>query len=188
MATKFNLDKFRSDAKLRISELETGIDDARGRRDRLERQWMTEYRAHDPHESISYDLMKETEKLIHRLEKEHNNLTVLTAERGYASEYLYSDVNAYEIVGIPSAKSLLVRELDTELTPEAKTKLHASFIPGGFCGHFENDLQEWTYTSNPSNPVLTVLLHNDGNYYLAGSRTCPFRLHTEPYHHYDFNF
>ena len=73
-------------------------------------------------------------------------------------------------------------------TPEAREARMASFVPGGFVGHFDNSLQEWTFESDESNPIYTVRRHKNGKFYRPGTRTCPFIMHDGPYEHYDFNY
>lgn len=117
---------------------------------------------------------------------EHNQ--PFTAERWYMTEYLYSDAHAYEVIEVYSLRKMDVRRLDAKLTTNAKKKLQDSFIPGGFIGHTDNDLQEWTFESNVDNPIITVRLHKDGRYYRPSSRSVYFMIHDSPYEIHDFNF
>lgn len=111
-----------------------------------------------------------------------------TKEKWYMSEYLYSDRQAYEVVEVYSWHKMAVRQLKAIEVPEAQARRKASFIPGGFVGHFDNSLQEWTFESDETNPILIVRRHNDGWFYRPNTRTCPFIPHTEPYEFYDFNY
>lgn len=106
----------------------------------------------------------------------------------YASQYLWSDVHAYQVIEEKTPNLIVVRELDTELTPEAKEALDASFIPGGFVGHFDNSKQDWIYRENQNNPLITIRRHKDGKFYQAGDRSCPFVIKSHPYKFYDYNF
>lgn len=109
-------------------------------------------------------------------------------ERWYMTECLHSDAHAYEVVEVYSWNKMDVRRLKATEKPEAREARLASFIPGGFVGTFDNSLQEWTFESDESNPILTVRQHKNGNFYRPGTRTCPFVMRDTPYEHYDFNF
>lgn len=123
------------------------------------------------------------EEVIHPLRVE-----LLPNEDKFFSEYLWSDVNAYEVVRQCTPDKYVVRELDAELTEEADKALKDSFEVGGFCGHFNNDCQEWTFKSNPKNPEIEIRRHKNGKWYRANTRTCPFILKDHPYKFYDYNF
>lgn len=110
------------------------------------------------------------------------------AEKWYMTEYLHSDAHAYEVVEVYGWNRMDVRKLKATEKPEAREARLASFVPGGFCGHFDNELQEWSFESDESNPVLSVRRHSDGRFYRPNTRTCPFVPHSEPYERYDFNF
>lgn len=109
-------------------------------------------------------------------------------ERLYMTECLHSDAHAYEVLEVYSRDRMDVRRLKATEKPEAREARLASFIPGGFVGNFDNSLQEWTFESDESNPILTVRRHKNGNFYRPGTRTCPFVMRDAPYEHYDFNF
>ena len=123
-----------------------------------------------------------------QLEKRKERNEPFAKEKWYMSEYLFSDRHAYEVVEVYSWRKMAVRQLKATEVPEAKEKRMTSFIPGGFVGHFDNSLQEWTYESDESNPILIVRQHSDGWFYRPNTRTCPFIPQTEPYEYYDFNF
>ena len=111
-----------------------------------------------------------------------------TKEKWYMTEFLYSDAHAYEVVEVYSRDKMDVRRLNATEKPEAKEARLASFIPGGFCGNFDNSLQDWTFESDEKQPILTVRRHKDGKFYRPNTRTCSFVPQTEPYEWYDFNF
>jgi len=102
----------------------------------------------------------------------------------YANRIGYSDIYPYEVVRRVSEKTIEVREMDAVLDPACKKELQESFVPGGFLGHTDNDLQKWIITSNPENRVERIRLHKDGKYYGSGM----FVLADEPVKHYDYNF
>ena len=68
----------------------------------------------------------------------YNNIKV----GDYATEYLWSDRHAYEVVEVKDQKHVKIRRLD------AKNK-----------AMYDND---WTYTSNPNNPVIELELTKYG--------------------------
>lgn len=109
-------------------------------------------------------------------------------EKWYMTNYLHSDAHAYEVVEVYSRDKMDVRRLKATEKPEAREARLASFVPGGFCGTFDNSLQDWTYESDEKQPIQTVRRHKDGKYYLPNTRTSPFVPQTEPYEWYDFNF
>jgi hypothetical protein len=111
---------------------------------------------------------------------------IMLQDKKYATEWLWSDAHAYEIIEEKSATIILVRQLKATIKPEAQKALHDSFVPGGFCGHFENDLQEWDFDTCESNPIETIRKHKDGRWYGCGKRR--FTIEAEPYEHFDYNF
>lgn len=106
-------------------------------------------------------------------------------EKKYANAHGYTDITPYEVVRRISDKTIEVREMDCERTDESKKAMADSFVPGGFVGHFDNDLQEWAIKSNESNPIIRARRHMDGCYYGGGKK---FRLSDEPRKFYDYNF
>ena len=111
-----------------------------------------------------------------------------TKDKWYMSEFLYSDVHAYEVVEVYTESKMAVRRMKATEVPEAREARMESFVPGGFCGTFDNSLQEWTYESDESNPIEIVRRHKDGYFYRPRTRTCAFVPQCEPYEHFDFNF
>ncbi len=99
----------------------------------------------------------------------------------YANKYLHSDVVPYEIVGRVSEKCLEVREMTA-----AMVKAAPLIAPGGFVGHFDNAKQEWTFSSNPGNPVERIRLGKNGEWKNSGGSR--FVLADEPRKFYDWNF
>lgn len=112
---------------------------------------------------------------------------IMSNEKKYASEHLRSDVHAYEIIGEKSATTLLVRRLKATRTQESKEQMAEPFVPGGFIWHFDNSLQEWTFETDESNPIIAIRRHKDGLFYAPNSSCC-FTIHEKPCEFYDFNF
>ena len=112
---------------------------------------------------------------------------IMAQDKKYASEHLWSDVHAYEILEEKTPTTLLVRRLKATRTQESREQMADSFVAGGFVGHFDNYLQEWTFESDESNPVIAIRRHKDGLFYAPHSSCC-FSIHEKPYEFYDFNF
>lgn len=155
--------------------------------ERLETIFYKAWRADESNQQ-KHDQFHEQCAKTRQIEDRIENNQPFTAERWYMTEYLYSDAHAYEVIEVYSFRKMDVRRLDAKLTTNAKKKLQDSFIPGGFIGHTDNDLQEWTFESNVDNPIITVRLHKDGRYYRPSSRSVYFMIHDSPYEIHDFNF
>ena len=70
----------------------------------------------------------------------------------YASEYLYSDVRAWEILRVVSDKCIEIRRMDSE-----HSCAHLEQVSGGFAGHVVGQRgQKVTYSSNPNNEVIRI--------------------------------
>lgn len=113
---------------------------------------------------------------------------LLPNDKKWFTQFLWSDAHCYEIVEQRTPDLYCVRQMDATITPEADKALKESFIPGGFCGHFDNSLQEWTFKSNEKNPVIAIRRHKNGKFYASNTRTCPFVMLNHQYEHYDYNF
>ena len=111
-----------------------------------------------------------------KLEKRVTNYT-------HASEHMYSDVRAWEILKVVSDNCIEIRRMDTEHSCS-----HLKQVPGGFAGHVVNQRdQKVAYESNPDNEVIRIRRRKGSNdqWVHKGVR---FSLQTEPYAFYDFNF
>ena len=83
-----------------------------------------------------------------------------------------------EVIRVVSPKCIEVREMDHEQTVFPK-----QFFPGGFCGHYaDNHAQDYTYSSNPTNPVNRIRLGK------KGWGNGQFRMSDTPCYFYDYNF
>jgi len=102
-------------------------------------------------------------------------------EYKYACHYMYTDVDAYEIVKVISDKTIEVRKMDSE-----HNIAHLKQYVGGFFGHVANQRdQKVTYASNPDNGVIRIRKKKNGDWGYKGLR---FGLSEKPYAFYDFNF
>jgi hypothetical protein len=99
----------------------------------------------------------------------------------YACHYMYTDVEAYEIVKVVSDKTIEVRKMDTKHDIK-----HLKFYAGGFFGHVAGQHnQKVTYASNPNNEVNRIRKKKNGHW---GHKSLRFGLNEEPYAFYDYNF
>lgn len=133
-----------------------------------------------------YEVYHSNDETIENLEREIKFHTVMLQEKKYATLWLFSDAHAYEIIEEKSDKVILVRQLKATIKPEAQKALHDSFVPGGFCGHFNNDAQEWDFATDESNPIETIRKHKNGRWYGLGKAR--FTIEAEPYERFDYNF
>jgi hypothetical protein len=101
----------------------------------------------------------------------------------HVSEYLYTDVRAFEIVKVISDKTIEVRQMATKHDIS-----HLTQHVGGFSAHTENQRnQKVTYASEPNNPVIRIR-RKKNNPELWTSNGSRFGLTQEPYAFYDYNF
>ena len=106
-------------------------------------------------------------------------------EKKYANHYMYSDVVPYEVVEEKSENVYVVRAMKYAETKTSKKQRMESFVPGGFCGTFDNNLQKWSIEPNPDETTFVIRRHKDGFFYNHGRK---FKIHSEPIRFYDFNF
>jgi len=101
----------------------------------------------------------------------------------HVSEYMYSDIKAYEIVRVVSDKTLEVRQMKTQ-----HSCANLEFTPGGFSGHYHNQRdQEVTYEPNPEAEVIRIR-RKQGSFEKWGLGRARFGLTTAPHAFHDFNF
>ena len=121
-------------------------------------------------------------------ERERLTIEILPIDKKWFTQFVWSDAHCFEIVEQRTPDLYMVRRMKATITPEADKKLKDSFIPGGFCGHFDNSLQEWSFESDDNNPVIAIRRHKNGKFYAANTRTCPFVMLDHQFEHYDYNF
>jgi len=103
----------------------------------------------------------------------------------FANNYLFSDVNPFEVVRVISDKTIEVREMDTEMASDWKPNM----VSGGFAFHCTNNADQrkaWVITSNEDNPVVRIRKQKDGSW--KNPTFGRFRLADAPIKKYDFNF
>ena len=123
---------------------------------------------------------------IREMEAQIKFHTIMLQDKKYATEWLHTDAHAYEIIEEKSDKMMIVRRMKATIKPEALKALRASFVPGGFCGHVDNDLQEWDYESDETAGLETIRKHKDGKWYGYGG--IRFTIEAQPRERYDYNF
>jgi len=101
----------------------------------------------------------------------------------HATEHMYSDKRAWEIVRVVSRKTIEIRRVDSDHhIGDCKQ------VSGGFFGHVvDQHNQKVTYTSNPDNEVIRIRRCKGSNSQWT-HKGVRFTLQTEPYAFHDFNF
>lgn len=138
--------------------------------------WWT-FIANIPNDQLTYflDYIYKIEK---RLKDFKTGFYYTTKIRKYISEYLYTDVEAYEVVKVCTPNKVIIRKLDTKQTVFPK-----EFYPGGFSGHYaDNYNQDYEYISNEANAVAPLFKGKKG---WGNGR---FRMSDTPYKFHDYNF
>ena len=103
----------------------------------------------------------------------------------FANNYLFSDVNPFEVVRVISDKTIEVREMHTEMADDWKPEM----VSGGFAFHCTNNADQrkaWVITSDGENPVVRIRKQKDGSW--KNPTFGRFRLSDVPVKKYDFNF
>ena len=189
MKKTFDIAKRNEDARRELVVLENEIKYAEQRKVSLGRSWRDAEKAGDRERAERlYQSWKQERDDYEAMVFRREELKVLMAEKKYANQHLYTDINPYEVIEELSDKRILVRAMKSTLKPEAREALQASFSPGGFFGHTDNDAQDWDITPDENGVVVEIRRHKDGLWYEVGSRHCPFRLETKPVKFYDYNF
>ena len=106
-------------------------------------------------------------------------------QMGYATNSLHSDAHPFEIVRVVSDKTIEVRAMDAERSPDWKPE----FVSGGFAGHCTNNDDQrnaWVMKSNADNPVVRIRKRKNGSWYSPSHGR--FYLSEAPFKKHDFNF
>ena len=180
---KFDVTTWKNEIRASLPNLEKMVADAKERYETARRVWRE-----DNYSDWGYEMYRMAEKELWEMERDLERSNLLVQDQLYCNQHFYTDIEAWEVIGYVSEKCLIIREMKAELKPEAAQKLGDSFVPGGFCGHFNNDLQEWDIVPDPEGEVIRVRLHKDGCYHQAGSKGTRFYLEDKPRKYYDYNF
>jgi hypothetical protein len=156
------------------------------KRDGYNRAWVNAMKMNDPMQEEFWQLWKQYNIQVETMKEELKFHEIMAQAKKYATCHLYTDAHAYEIIEEKSDKVIKVRQMKATIKPEAKVALRKSFVPGGFFGRTDNDLQEWICESDESNPIITIRKHKDGKWYSRwGSR---FTIEAQPREFRDYNF
>jgi hypothetical protein len=96
----------------------------------------------------------------------------------YCNEYLYSDVQPYEVVRVISPVTVEIRQMDTKQIIFPKER----FVGGFIANTADNDHQKYEYISNPENPIMRLRLGK------KGWGNGKFVMSDKPIKFYDYNF
>lgn len=132
-------------------------------------------------------ICKPNKDKIDSMQREAEQCRIRSLDKFYCNCHLYSDINPYEVIEVISDNSLKLRSMSSVQTAESVERLRESFIPGGFCGNFDNLVQEWICTPDRNGIVVTVHKRKDGHFYETGGST-PYVLSDKPKRYRDFNF
>ena len=169
-----------------LNSLKTEFETLTSARDSALKAWRDSGNGYEDRDICLMRTISRLDNEIRDMEAQIKFHTIMLQEKKYATMWLWSDAHAYEIIEEKSDKMMLVRQLKATIKPEAQKALRESFIPGGFCGHTDNDLQEWDFESDERNPIETIRKHKDGKWYGAGKSR--FTIEAEPYERFDYNF
>ena len=189
MKQRFDIMKRNAEARATIKTIENQLFYGEKRLEAMWRGVSDARKAGDKErENLLYRGWKKEHEAVKDLKSRKQELLILVAEKKYANQYLYSDVNPWEVIEEKSPVRIVVRAMRCQIKPEARKALQESFVPGGFLGHFDNAVQEWDISPDKDGMTIELRKHKDGRWYEAGSRSCPFILSTEPFKRYDYNF
>ncbi len=105
----------------------------------------------------------------------------------YMNRHGYTDMHPYEVIRIDTPKKMIIREMLATETEESKKRRKETFVPTGFLGISDNDVQEWDIRSQDiSDFDFAVRLHGDGFWYDANGNR--YTMSDKPIKFYDFNF
>lgn len=169
-----------------LNSLKAELENLMSKREEKREAWLEARQLNKPWSHELWEEWHATDDQKEKLESEIKFHEIMLQEKKYATHWLWSDAHAYEIIEEKSATVILVRQLKATLKPEAEKALRESFESGGFCGHFNNDAQEWDFATNESNPIETIRKHKDGRWYGLGKAR--FTIEAKPYERYDYNF
>lgn len=169
-----------------LNSLKAQYDNLMKVREEAREAWLEAKQYNEPWYMELWNEYHSTDKEKERIEREIKFHEIMLQEKKYATEWLWSDAHAYEIIEEKNEKVIIVRRMKATIKKEAQKALHDSFVSGGFCGHFDNSLQEWDYESDESFGLETIRKHKDGRWYGCGGRH--FTIEAQPREVFDYNF
>jgi len=156
------------------------------KRDGYKRAWTEAMKMSDPRQEEFWQLWKRYDTEVKALKPVVRFHEIMAQDKKYAAKWLGSDAYAYEIIEEKNDKTILVRRLNATPKKDAQKALQDSFVPGGFCGHYDNNLQKWDFETVEDNPIVAIRKHKDGRWYSANGDY--FTIEAEPREHFDYNF
>ena len=188
MKTNKNMEKHRQALRERLSVLESEKSYIELEKERLYNEYRIKSKELDGHEAYKLfkDIIHDIIKKSSDVQKKIDNIRKDLLEKKYANLLLYTDIEPYEVVEEMTPNLYIVRPMKAVQTKESIEKIKESFIPGGFFGHFENDLQEWIIAPDEEADTIRIRRHKDGVFYdTHGGR---YAISDKPVKKYDFNF
>ena len=180
---KFNAAEWKKAHRDALSALDTRLAEKEIAVDAARREWKE-----SNYSDAGWANLKAAEKALEQARAEYEKSALIAREKHYCNQYFYSDIEPWEVIGYINEKTLVIRSMNAELTKKGEKALKDSFIASGFCGHYDNEAQEWTITPDERGTTIIVRLHKDGCYHAAGDRGTKFRLSARPVKRYDYNF
>ena len=110
---------------------------------------------------------------------------VVPVKLGFANNYLWTDVEPFEIVRVVSDKTIEVRKMKAERAEDWKPNM----VSGGFAFHCTNNADQrkaWVMTPDTDAETIRIRKQKDGRW--KNPSFGLFRLAEQPAKKYDFNF
>ncbi len=110
---------------------------------------------------------------------------VVPVKLGFANNYLWTDVDPFEIVRVVSDKTIEVRKMKAERSDDWKPEM----VSGGFAFHCTNNADQrkaWVVTSDADAETIRIRKQKDGSW--KNPSFGRFQLAEQPVKKYDFNF
>lgn len=143
------------------------------------RSWW-EYIA-DKDKALVSEVITEMSAVEKRLASYLESPLYLNKIRKYANYIMWSDVEAFEVIKVVSAKCVEIRRMKATIV-----KRPSDFEVGGFVGHYhDNHSQEWSFESDESQETMRIRLTKKG---WKNGRHMKFQMSDSPREFYDFNF
>jgi hypothetical protein len=135
----------------------------------------------------AYDEFAAAEQAYLNLKKNIEKYSLWLGNHIYMNRHGYTDMHPYEVITIVTPKKMIIREMLATETEESKKRRKETFVPTGFIGITDNDVQEWDIRSQDTSDFdFAVRLHGDGYWYdTNGNR---YTMSDKPIKFYDFNF
>ena len=135
----------------------------------------------------AYDEFAAAESAYRDLKKHIEQYELWLGNSIYMNRHGYTDMHPYEVIAIATPKKMIIREMHATETEESKKRRKETFVPTGFLGITDNDVQEWDIRSQDTSDFdFAVRLHGDGFWYDANGNR--YTMSDKPIKFYDFNF